>query len=306
MTHAAGRDCPEEVRAELVAYLDGELDEVARARVEAHLEVCEACRAEIEGFRRTRSAVHKIGVKGPSGSMHARIVERVRAKIQALEAGGSTRFLDASRRSRAETEAPFPGLGPWLRKNISGPRTLILSLLIALTLAAIVVFLVLPFILPGGTHRGTVEGRDVREMRAKARRGEARPIARGGAAPSVDVSGFLADGEVRLCAQWDHETGDPFLSVYIAKDWARFLALEPMARAQGTWDRWDAARRGSVKARITGGRLAVPPELARSAFGEEEPAVHILRLEELSRTEIWGAEVFESYRRGPVRLEGPR
>lgn len=44
----------------LSAYLDGEVDAGERTRVEAHLEVCEACRAELESLRATAGMLHRL------------------------------------------------------------------------------------------------------------------------------------------------------------------------------------------------------------------------------------------------------
>ncbi len=43
--------------ADLVAYLDGELGDADRARIEAHLGTCLACRRELEQFRRLRALI---------------------------------------------------------------------------------------------------------------------------------------------------------------------------------------------------------------------------------------------------------
>lgn len=57
MNRQGGRDpgrtlrC-EESRVLLMGYIDGELDDVARVRLEDHLGVCVACRAEEQAYRR--------------------------------------------------------------------------------------------------------------------------------------------------------------------------------------------------------------------------------------------------------------
>ena len=43
--------------ADLVAYLDGELGDAERARIETHLGTCLACRREVEQFRRLRALI---------------------------------------------------------------------------------------------------------------------------------------------------------------------------------------------------------------------------------------------------------
>jgi anti-sigma factor RsiW len=44
-------------------YLDGELDETHRARIERHLEVCDGCRAALDQFQ---TVIHLIGRLTPT------------------------------------------------------------------------------------------------------------------------------------------------------------------------------------------------------------------------------------------------
>ncbi|HEV2907048.1 MAG TPA: zf-HC2 domain-containing protein [Actinomycetota bacterium] len=44
-------------------YLDGELDESHRARIERHLEVCDGCRAALDQFQ---TVIHLVGRLTPS------------------------------------------------------------------------------------------------------------------------------------------------------------------------------------------------------------------------------------------------
>jgi anti-sigma factor RsiW len=70
----------EEVRPELVAYLDGELEEELRARVEAHLEGCEACRAERDAYARTLQQVEQSPPPGISPEFRRSFMERFDAE----------------------------------------------------------------------------------------------------------------------------------------------------------------------------------------------------------------------------------
>ncbi len=49
---------PDPLRAQLGAYLDNELDGAARRTLEAHLQTCEACRAELAELRRLSAALN--------------------------------------------------------------------------------------------------------------------------------------------------------------------------------------------------------------------------------------------------------
>jgi hypothetical protein len=65
----------ETVREELAALLYDELEDTVRRRVEEHLHECEACRAELTGYR---SAMHMLDewseVERPSKSRHERVI----------------------------------------------------------------------------------------------------------------------------------------------------------------------------------------------------------------------------------------
>jgi anti-sigma factor RsiW len=53
-----------EVKPELVAHLDGELQDSIRSEVEAHLESCAACRAEREALASTLKSVESLPAEG--------------------------------------------------------------------------------------------------------------------------------------------------------------------------------------------------------------------------------------------------
>lgn len=53
------------LREQLSAYLDGELGPAERARLEAHLQGCPACRAELDSLRRTVELVGRLPAVSP-------------------------------------------------------------------------------------------------------------------------------------------------------------------------------------------------------------------------------------------------
>lgn len=66
----------------LSAYLDGELAPSARERVGAHLEICAACRAELESLRVTAGLLAGVEVPSLTVDLAARVVERAAQPIR--------------------------------------------------------------------------------------------------------------------------------------------------------------------------------------------------------------------------------
>jgi anti-sigma factor RsiW len=62
--------------SDLSAFLDGELPPADRARVDAHLEGCERCRARLGELRATASLIASLPSPRPSRSLVPRVVER--------------------------------------------------------------------------------------------------------------------------------------------------------------------------------------------------------------------------------------
>lgn len=81
----------DDVEAQLSAYLDGELDERARAEVEAHLAGCPACRRTLDALRATLSELGDLSAERPEPSEQETWALRM--------------SIDRARRGRAETAA---------------------------------------------------------------------------------------------------------------------------------------------------------------------------------------------------------
>jgi anti-sigma factor RsiW len=62
---------------ELSAYLDGDLDQAARAAVEQHLAECAACRETLEGLRRVVRRAGSLDDRPPTADLWAGIAERI-------------------------------------------------------------------------------------------------------------------------------------------------------------------------------------------------------------------------------------
>ncbi len=67
----------QEVRQQLSAWLDQELDEAAEAALAAHLEGCEACRREWRGLQALDAALGQLAIPVPPG-----LAEKVAARVR--------------------------------------------------------------------------------------------------------------------------------------------------------------------------------------------------------------------------------
>jgi anti-sigma factor RsiW len=70
------------VQSELTAYVDGELDEPQRAKVEAHLSGCEECRAKVALIRGLAARVAELPAREPSPALRRAVLERVAAAAE--------------------------------------------------------------------------------------------------------------------------------------------------------------------------------------------------------------------------------
>jgi anti-sigma factor (TIGR02949 family) len=75
----------EEIEALLSDYRDGALSDADRARVKAHLDGCEACRAEYAQLEETLSALS--GIKGKKEGAPPELTDRVTETIHRRSAG---------------------------------------------------------------------------------------------------------------------------------------------------------------------------------------------------------------------------
>ena len=77
-----------EVKPELVAYLDGELEDSIRSQVEAHLENCADCRAEHDALAATLKSVDSLPATRPSSNLAEQFWTRFQeAKQKGFKAG---------------------------------------------------------------------------------------------------------------------------------------------------------------------------------------------------------------------------
>ncbi len=106
-------------RKNLVAFLDGELQEDLREKVERHLERCTACRQEMMALRRLGNALDQMEAPAPPAWMTGEgILERAR------------RETGDRRRARADRVRPVPVFAPpvWARGLLAGALVLLVVL----------------------------------------------------------------------------------------------------------------------------------------------------------------------------------
>ncbi|MBK8481892.1 MAG: zf-HC2 domain-containing protein [Proteobacteria bacterium] len=151
----------------LDAYLDGELDEAARAPLAAHLQDCEPCRAEAAFGQRLRQRVREAAATDPAP-------ERLRRQIRELVAQGAPHT--APRVGTQGASRPWWGL--------------------ALAAAAGLALVVLPRLRPlteagAGTERGAVTMAALAEQSVQWHRSRAPLDVRG--ASSESIRDFFSD-----------------------------------------------------------------------------------------------------------------
>lgn len=67
----------QDVRQDLVALIDDQLEPARRSQLEAHLEGCQGCQAELSGLRRALEAVDALPALEPSSDLQARFDARL-------------------------------------------------------------------------------------------------------------------------------------------------------------------------------------------------------------------------------------
>ncbi len=122
---------------ELSAYLDGELAPVVRERLEAHLRCCDACSAQLAGFRRNRERIKGLERRAPS-SIQRGVMARIGDQVPGVSGEVAVRLL----------RLPAIGgrlldIGRWFLRPVTAGATGILTL--ALVLGAF-------YFYPSGSH----------------------------------------------------------------------------------------------------------------------------------------------------------
>jgi anti-sigma factor RsiW len=108
---ASGFRCAE-ADDRLPVYLDGEMDDPERRRLEAHLAACARCREELETLRLALGAVRSLPGPEPSSAFWGVFRDEVRVRIAALSPPRpSLRERMAARLGRLSLLKPLPALG---------------------------------------------------------------------------------------------------------------------------------------------------------------------------------------------------
>jgi hypothetical protein len=108
----------DDIRADLVAYLDAELDPAARAAVERHLAACAACRRERDLFAATGAILLR---EAPPAGPRAGFEERLAARLGALRRRGRIVRLSLAGAALAASIAIAAAGIPFLRARLAGP-----------------------------------------------------------------------------------------------------------------------------------------------------------------------------------------
>jgi anti-sigma factor RsiW len=88
----SSNDAHAAAEAKFSDFVDGELSAAERTELEQHLAGCERCRAELESFKKTLSAVHGAHAAAPS----AEFMDSLRSQIRERSRG---RFFSGKRRN---------------------------------------------------------------------------------------------------------------------------------------------------------------------------------------------------------------
>jgi negative regulator of sigma E activity len=118
----------EHVTELLSAYIDGELSDSERERVERHLEHCEECRDELEELRQTAELVGSL----PQQELPEGFRQELRQQLL-VEATGEQRDRSGAGRSRGWTSGLFRRVTRWGRSSWVGVAAAVIVVLIVVT-----------------------------------------------------------------------------------------------------------------------------------------------------------------------------
>ena len=97
------------VRVHLGAWLDEELSAGTVEKVERHLAVCPACRAEAAALRRLTQAVGSLSDPAPSHPLRARVLAQASADLQPSRTETWHTEHDGARRVARHSNTPLAG-----------------------------------------------------------------------------------------------------------------------------------------------------------------------------------------------------
>ena len=98
----------EDVSAQMMELLYGELPADARANVDAHVAGCARCRAELDGFEKTRAVARQALVEAPPTRVRAAILNAAAAHLAAQ-----------AQPAAAAAPAPAPARKPVVEEKVS-------------------------------------------------------------------------------------------------------------------------------------------------------------------------------------------
>ncbi|MCX6998784.1 MAG: zf-HC2 domain-containing protein [Candidatus Sumerlaeota bacterium] len=92
-------DC-EHIREMMEAYIDGELSAGERSSLEAHIAVCNSCRAALEKEKSLLNALHAVATVPAPEALRIRVMARLRAEMPVLRKSPAAGFLQSIFASR--------------------------------------------------------------------------------------------------------------------------------------------------------------------------------------------------------------
>jgi anti-sigma factor RsiW len=111
-------------------YLDGEVSEGERARIDAHLSGCRDCTAEVRAYRALFGRLGSLPPRRPPAYLGSRILAAI--EVQRARARNRFRWLEVAGTAYAASAVAFVvalGLSPWREDVLSGVRGVLSALL---------------------------------------------------------------------------------------------------------------------------------------------------------------------------------
>lgn len=246
----------EEEKEMLAAHALGALDEVEARRVEEHVEACAECRAELEEWRDTASAIAYTATPAePSEALRSRILESVRGESrsspQSLQKAAAEDKLETAFNATAFNVIDLPR-PRWNRAQIFGA---IAASLIIVALAASL-FITWQRLRETRRELARYELAVSTMAREMAQEREARELLTSPQSQSAVLAGTPAAPEARAQIAFDKRTGQAMLFAYN-------LPPVPAGKAYQLWF--------ISGGKVMPGRVFVPDPAGRAMITEQVP-----------------------------------
>jgi len=294
---------------DLTALAWGKLEGERLATVEAHLDACGACRAEVEALAAVRRTLAAAGGVRTSEGFHDLTMDKVRVSAKPARGKSAPQWS-----ALAGGHAPRPALSVAARYARSRERDRLLAHLVrprwrlgvlagsaaaaaAFLLAARLWSLAVPDVptydprVLAERHHGRSTVARYMERTGCAERRESRID---GAA--IDVSGLIDDGQVILAAAADPSSLESCVVAFRVPDWERYRQTHEGGPAGPERARFETMASSRQLATVVDGQLVIPKSLLEQYVNSRD--VILLRL--AGRMEIWSRNGFRTYSTRPT------